>query len=406
LNFKADDKIVEGLRETIDKFSKWLNNVERELLSDVCGKLYLSLLFEMIYCLKIELKVAEISGVEEFPHIIDVMLSEHKIIDGKDEQAIVNYYKYALAEVNSICSVLLDCKKAESNVPQSDLAHNNSKVLSLNKDPERYTKFCDIINSMAKEKQSFVMKYITIRNLHMSSGERAFQNTFSWINLLPFFNQVIEKQNVSIQKSILFLIDEVDLYAHPEWQRKYIKVLLDEVSKQFKDNDVQIIFTTHSPIVLSDVLKESTIYLSKTIDKCIVDDSEIHKQTFGSNIHTLLNDAFYMTSTMGEFSKNKIEQVFAELTEYLKNNFKGELKAKSRDYKLFIDSVGEPLIKNKLSALYNKCFPANKDDLIISCQTQIEILKRQLLESSGIDKGKVEEAKSKLSETMEIIKSI
>ncbi|GAA0180426.1 AAA family ATPase [Clostridium sediminicola] len=405
-NYIADNKRVEGLSQTIKKFSKWLKNIQRDLLSNVCCKLYLNLLFEISYCFKIELNAIEISEIEQFPNIIDVMLSEHKVKDGNDEQAIVDYYKYALHEVKNISSVLIDCKEAESNVPQSDLAHNNSRVLSLNEDPERYTKFCDMINSMAKEKQSFVIKYITIRNLHMSSGERAFQNTFSWLNLLPFFNQVIEKESASIQKSILILIDEVDLYAHPEWQRKYIKVLLNDVSKQFKDNNVQIIFTTHSPIVLSDILKESTIYLSKTTDKCIVDDSALHKQTFGSNIHTLLNDAFYMSSTMGEFSRSKIEEVYAELAEYLKNNFKGKLKASSQDYKLFIESIGEPLIKNKLSELYKKCFPVDKDATIISYQSQIEGLKRQLLESSGIDKDKVEEAKNKLSETLEIIKSI
>lgn len=412
-NNDTDDKTSEELKKTIDNYFNWLRrNVKKDLVKEnICGKLYLNLIFELMHCLrKHEIntyKIDKIDEIEQFPAIIKMFLNEYTSIDENDKQAI-DYYKHALREVNDIYSIIFDCKVKQTNVPLSDCAYNKSKVLSLNEDLERYTKFCDIVNSMAHANQSFVLKYIIIRNLHMSSGERAFQNIFSWLNLLPFFNQIIEKENVSLQKNILLLIDEVDLYAHPEWQRKYIKVLLDELYKQFKNNNVQIIFTTHSPFVLSDVLKENTIYLRKATDKCIVDDSIKHKQTFGSNIHALLNDAFYMSSTMGEFSKNKIEQVYEELTEYLKSNLYGKtiIREKSQDYKLFIESIGEPLIKSKLYALYNKCFPTNNDDLIVFYQSQIEILKRQLLESSEIDKNKVEEAINKLRETLEIFKSI
>lgn len=407
-SYKTVDRTSEDFKKTIDNYYNWLNNVKKDLVKeDVCCKLYLNLVFEIMHCLKLsKFESVKISKIDELSTIIETFLNKYEILDDNDEQTIVDYYKNALIEVSSICSILVNSKVAQSNVPSNDMAYNNSKVLSLNEDSERYTKFCNIVNSLANAKQSFVMKYITIHNLHMSSGERAFQNIFSWLNLMPFFNQVIEKENSAIQRNILLLIDEVDLYAHPEWQRKYIKVLLDELSKQFQDNNVQIIFTTHSPIVLSDILKECTIYLSKTTDECIVSDSEKHKQTFGNNIHTLLNDAFYMSSTMGEFSKTKIEQVYAELTMYLKNSLNGELKTKSQDYKLFIDAIGEPLIKNKLSALYNKCFPINNYDQIVSYQSQIETLRRQLLESSEIDKNKIEEAINALSETLKIIKSI
>jgi hypothetical protein len=52
------------------------------------------------------------------------------------------------------------------------------------------------------------------------------------------------------QKRLIFLIDEIESHLHPKWQQVIVKALLN-VAKALSDKlEVQIILTTHSPLVL------------------------------------------------------------------------------------------------------------------------------------------------------------
>ena len=53
----------------------------------------------------------------------------------------------------------------------------------------------------------------------MSSGERAMQNMFSWLTLIPKLDKIMSIERETTQ-NMLLLIDEIDLYSHPEWQRR------------------------------------------------------------------------------------------------------------------------------------------------------------------------------------------
>lgn len=87
----------------------------------------------------------------------------------------------------------------------------------------------------------------------MSSGERAFQNIFTWLNLIPLFSKIYKNFNVSLRGTVLLLIDELDLYLHPDWQTIFMKKLLEEIRSQFSKYKVQIVFATHSPLCISDI---------------------------------------------------------------------------------------------------------------------------------------------------------
>ena len=59
-------------------------------------------------------------------------------------------------------------------------------------------------------------------------------------------------------KEIVFLIDEIEAHLHPQWQRRIVKALLD-VMKALTETDavsVQMIATTHSPLVLASIEPE------------------------------------------------------------------------------------------------------------------------------------------------------
>lgn len=60
-------------------------------------------------------------------------------------------------------------------------------------------------------------------------------------------------------KTIIILLDEPDLQLHPEWQQKFISLLLDLLYAYFPKVKFQIILTTHSPILLSDIPRKNVI---------------------------------------------------------------------------------------------------------------------------------------------------
>lgn len=110
--------------------------------------------------------------------------------------------------------------------------------------------------------------------------------------------------------TILLLIDEVDLYLHPEWQKKYIAAVIEEIEKQFAGYKVQLIFATHSPLCLSDIPRENTIYLTENRGKAHVEKREHHSQTFGKDLYSLLNNAFFLeNSTMGAYAKKYVDSI-------------------------------------------------------------------------------------------------
>jgi len=146
--------------------------------------------------------------------------------------------------------------------------------------------------------------------------------------------------------SHLILLDEVELGLHPNWQKNIILYLID-ILKIIKIN-FQIIITSHSPFLLSDIPKQNIIFLDKDEKgNCkVIDGLKEKKQTFGANIHTLLSDSFFMDDgLMGEFAKRKID----DLINYL-NDGKSTIKDNDQAQKL-LNIIGEPIIKNQLQRM-------------------------------------------------------
>ena len=141
----------------------------------------------------------------------------------------------------------------------------------------------------------------------------------------------------------MLLIDEVDLYLHPEWQRQIIKDILDTIKITFPKSYFQMIITSHSPIILSDIPKENAIFLRRNENGKIIQDRH-HFQTFGANIYTLYRDAFFIENglAMGEFAKETI------------NSWILEIKAGGADSdeaKKKTELIGEPIIRKRLEKL-------------------------------------------------------
>lgn len=120
--------------------------------------------------------------------------------------------------------------------------------------------------------------------------------------------------------SVILLIDEADLTYHPEWQRVFIALLTAFLPKIYPPRccrDIQIVLSTHSPILLSDVPQQNVVYLKYDPKKgCTLADSSVHTGTFGQNIHLLFKDSFFLEKgTVGLFAEKKMKGLVNKLKE-------------------------------------------------------------------------------------------
>lgn len=183
--------------------------------------------------------------------------------------------------------------------------------------------------------------------------------------------------------NILLLIDEADLSFHPKWQIQYISRLLNILDVMFETCEVQVIITTHSPMMLSDVPKSNVIYLKNSTN----DSKSEHSETFGQNVYTLFRDAFFMEQTVGEFSNEKIQQVGSELNKLVQivthDKIGTNYASKFKYYEYITGIIGEKVIRKAFEgklqqlregrrtgelksaiSMYNKLSPKDRNELI------------------------------------------
>lgn len=201
---------------------------------------------------------------------------------------------------------------------------------------------------------------------NFSSGEQQFINAITTI-IYHVLN--IDSNNKYTSVNIIF--DEVELYFHPDYQRKFIKELLDRFRNlRLKSvKSINILFLTHSPFILSDIPSKNILRL---------EDGEVSKkefsQTFGANVHDLLANNFFLNDGfMGEFAKKKIERLIGFLTskKITKNGWNLQ-KAEE-----FIEVIGEPFLKADLQELLMDYKKRNFDEKK-RLEDEIKKLTRQL----------------------------
>lgn len=175
---------------------------------------------------------------------------------------------------------------------------------------------------------------------YVSSGEYA--ELLFYSRLYEQINKIVKKD---FQKNIILFIDELEVTLHPKLQQRIVQNILYFIQDFFGDSDLhfQIIFSTHSPILLSDIPNSNVIYLKKEIGSKYTEvlNHTDEYQTFGSNIYNLYKNQFFMDETlMGEFSKNIINKAIDEV------NDKYNTRESVSDYtKYVISRIGEPIIK-------------------------------------------------------------
>ena len=68
-----------------------------------------------------------------------------------------------------------------------------------------------------------------------------------------------QKYSEAIQPNLILLLDEPENYMHPEMCRTFIRNLNVLLSKRNPNTELQVLISTHSPFMLSDVMASQVI---------------------------------------------------------------------------------------------------------------------------------------------------
>lgn len=174
--------------------------------------------------------------------------------------------------------------------------------------------------------------------LGVSSGVAALLDQFTRIR--GAINKI--SRNSAI-RNLLILIDEGDAFLHLEWQQKYVNYLDLTISNVLRNrfDCIQIILTTHSPVLMSDFPKDCVHRLaSPTVNSNgkINDDELI---SFGAPLDTIVRSTGN-AGTLGTFSARIIRNLLDDIS-------KGEKVHKYR-----IEMIDDPVIKNHIQRIYEE----------------------------------------------------
>ena len=181
----------------------------------------------------------------------------------------------------------------------------------------------------------------------LSSGESQLLNSLSYAIYHAKNASCHNKNDDRINyHNINLILDEAELYYHPEYQRTFISDLLGIIQRSnLKEtvNSINITIVTHSPFLLSDIPESNILYLK---DGDIYQNKD--KYTLGANIYDLLKNQFFMNHTIGANSNNVVQN-------FLKKVQKQRISGKELDfYEKFINNIGEEYLNTVLKNMLDK----------------------------------------------------
>lgn len=267
------------------------------------------------------------------------------------EQIIDEEEKKIVEKIMSIESLNLDILKEFLNLQKRNTTtlresrwYKQIFEFHKNYDKLRKIKLDDIIDdSYIEFNEWFVKQYEIIDTIYgrmfkiippsMSSGEMAMINIFATV-----YRALKERTS----ESIMLILDEIDAFLHPEWQQKIMTYLTRWIneSKEFSNRKVQLIIATHSPIILSDFLRNNIIYLKKPFEVVQNDN-----YTFGAGVGNLFYDSFFMEQgSIGNIARDKIQWVIDKRNE---SAFRNEEKEK---IVCILNNIGDKFLREKLKS--------------------------------------------------------
>ena len=188
---------------------------------------------------------------------------------------------------------------------------------------------------------------------NMSTGE---------INILKVISYVKWLQLNSSQGTCQLVVDELESGMHLEWSRSLINFLVNYINEIDKMGGMnfQLIFTTHSPYMLSDIKPGNVIMIEKN-QETGYSEGKVLQNTFAKNIQEIMKENL-IDNIYGDFALTKINSMIERLN--------GEEEQEGNEEELLkeIHLISEPILRNKLLEMYDKKY--NTSEFSIEKQLQ------------------------------------
>ena len=146
--------------------------------------------------------------------------------------------------------------------------------------------------------------------------------------------------------AVNLVFDEVEICFHPEYQRNFVKRILDLLdSLEYNHYYINVFLITHSPFILSDIPASNVLFLENGTQDVSKDKDTL---TFAQNIGEMMYDSFFMEKTIGDFAE-------AKLKELIKRKQGKDSKIKTdEEAKRILDLIGDPVIRSLIEEIGKK----------------------------------------------------
>lgn len=164
-----------------------------------------------------------------------------------------------------------------------------------------------------------------------------------------------QKYSEAIQPNLILLLDEPENYMHPEMCRTLIRNLNVLLSKRNPNAELQVLISTHSPFMLSDVMASQVIKMDYDENgKCVISESE--KPYYAANIHSIMADGFFLEYTIGEQARIFLEDKFKLLQRLtcMNRNLSSSEKEELTMIRSLIPNIGDALIRHCFCMMLEK----------------------------------------------------
>lgn len=155
---------------------------------------------------------------------------------------------------------------------------------------------------------------------------------------------VVANQPLLKYKYINVIFDEIELYFHPDLQRRFLFLIVEALKSIHIEyiEGINILLVTHSPFVLSDLPKSNVLALSRT-------NEDVVGETFCANIQEMLGQNFFMEYSMGKIAQKQVEEIFCTYNHIAGNE---HVEICEEDWKRFsyvTSIVGDEYLHSSLS---------------------------------------------------------
>ncbi len=259
----------------------------------------------------------------------------------------VENQKVSFVEVfQKISDFLLHLNNYIISIENEEILVNFSRDLSQDQEFLDICKEFDSLRSFLNQYSYLGFNILEFDSFCMSAGEANFIRLFSNALTAQQFNEDI--------RDYIFLIDEIEMGMHLEWSRKLINNFVEFLKRERRREDVnlQLIFTTHSPYMLSDIKPGNVIMLEKN-QETGYSEGKVLQNTFAKNIQEIMKENL-IDNIYGDFALAKINSMIERLN--------GEEEKEGNEEELLkeIHLISEPILRNKLLEMYDKKYDTSE----------------------------------------------